>query len=156
MSAFLCNDDVFDLLAAAIQQWAVNVYTDAQNLNGRTDYATMADILRAENVKSVNYRYNESTPAAKYRCNPLSLDRAAVAIRPEVLILQAVRCVRYQSCETPEYETSLAHRILEAIQAKAIHNLTSVDDAPWEYTREWSEERRATAKARIAKQLTHA
>jgi hypothetical protein len=59
--------------------------------------------------------------------------------------------LRYQSCEHPDYEASLAAKILNELESEMIRRLTH--DAPWGYTRQWTEERRAEVKATIAKQF---
>jgi hypothetical protein len=152
MSAYLCDPDTFDLLAEAIRRWKVDLHSD--DLYGRTQYREMAATLYVENVKSVRYRYDDWGPVETYTCRPVDMDEAAIAIRPEDLVLASVRCLRYQSCEHPDYRESLAARILDAIEHEAIHRLTS--DAPWGYTRAWSAERKATIKGEIHESLhTH-
>ena len=151
MSAYIVHDDTINLIASAARCWRVDVYTDAGRLSFATDADTMADLLYAENVKSVNYRYNESEPAPKFDFRYVDLDYASAAIEPEKLVLGSIRCLRYQSCEHPEYPTSAGAKVLDAIEAEAIRRLT--DAAPWGWTRDWTEQRRAEVKARVAQQM---
>ena len=52
MSAFICNHSHVTALA---------VYAARNRLRGRTDANQIGEMLHAENVLSVNYRYGEAT-----------------------------------------------------------------------------------------------
>lgn len=142
MSAFLCSDATFDLLADYAARRRTTVYTCAGTDASRQahkafndDYANLsqrapqvAKILRYENVRSLEARYGaqnaiEMGANAPYRYRPVTID-----IRPE-LVLQQIRCLSYQSCETSDWEDTLAHAILEAIEHEAIREITA--GQPW-------------------------
>lgn len=139
MSAYLCDNDTFDMLASAACQWNVTAYIGEQQLVGRTDAAVMGSILQAENVRSVNYRYNEQdTPTYSFR-------RVDYSHFTAVEVLAAIACVRYQSCECPDYSASAGAAVLNAIERAAIRALPGYEDAPREWRREHGEARHRAA-----------
>lgn len=141
MSAFVCDFATFDYLATAARQWRLQVHNlyhpdlPSGDLHAVTQADRLAEILYAENLRSVLYRYpddtKESAPgnvaelAITYRFRPVM-----TVIKP-VIVLKALHCVRYQSCECPDYETTVAWKILEALESEAIRHLPGYDDAPW-------------------------
>ncbi len=82
--------------------------------------------------RSVTYRYSgrigddEKQAAASYRF--------AYSARPlsPVQLIKAVHCLDYQSCETEDWESSIAWRICRAIIAAATGRLPGYDRAKWE------------------------
>lgn len=94
-------------------------------------------LLMRENVRSVAHRYEgtapEDLPGPKdqrrvwsYEFRPIQAElRAPWAI-------SCCDCLRYQSCETPDYPDSLAYAVTEAIREDAIQAVT--EDAPWGVT----------------------
>jgi hypothetical protein len=46
-------------------------------------------------------------------------------------VLKACHCLGYQSCETADYEQSIAHSIIRAIEKKAMRGIAHYEDAPW-------------------------
>jgi hypothetical protein len=98
-------------------------------------------ILLTENERSVRHRYPGDAPgdlpgtsgedAARYSFRPWQPQSP-----PAVAILKGCDCFDYQACETDDYDTSLAARIIEAIRKRAIHRLTDYENAPgWEFRR---------------------
>ena len=51
-----------------------------------------------------------------------------------VVILSAIACYEYQSCEHPGWATSEAHDFCHALRIKMIRMLPGYADAPWEVT----------------------
>jgi hypothetical protein len=90
-------------------------------------------VLLIENERSVCHRYSDAATgadAAAYRFKPWPR-----ALTP-VSILKGCDCFDYQACETPDYRTSLAFRIVDAIRKRAIHRLPGYGDAQgWEFSR---------------------
>jgi hypothetical protein len=102
MSAHICNDSVFATLGAFA---ALTLDTDAQ---------AAADLLALENVRSVNYRYNESNEAAP-------VDMAAAEQQPDRgRLLELCAEYEYQACECDDYRSSSAARWLERIRSAAV------------------------------------
>lgn len=119
MSAFICNHSHVTALA---------VYVARNRILGWTDANEIGEMLHTENVRSVNYRYNETTEADFAMCT-----WAASHQFSEVQIIKAARCLRYQSCEHPDWDASDACKILEEIIGDdATHNLPGYDEAEWE------------------------
>jgi hypothetical protein len=119
MSAFICNHSHVTALA---------VYAARSRLLGWTDANQIGAMLHAENVESVNYRYQDTTVPDFLIC-----EWAAFHAFSQVQIIKAARCLRYQSCEHPDWEASDACKLLEEIIGDdATRNLPGYDDAEWE------------------------
>lgn len=147
MSAYIVADDTIDMLASAASLYnvTINLEAGARVLNGRTATAAIAAALHAENVRSVNHLYRESTPANGYEFR-----RVPAEAFTAVEVLAAVAGLRYQSCEHPEYWTSDAAEILNVIERAAIRNLPGFTDAPREWTREQGDRNLAALRAQYA------
>jgi hypothetical protein len=161
MSAYVVHSDTIDLLVAAADRWRVTFHGGdvARDALGDTRHACSyrseaGQLLLDENVHSVNARYRDDAVAERYTYTPLDLDRAAAGVPVAVLVLASVRCLRYQSCEAADYETTRAARFLDAIESAAVHALINPHEAPWGFTRAWAEERRGAIKARVAAAVT--
>lgn len=157
MSAYIVSTDTIDLILSVAQRVArhsSNLYLgDRENpavLNLQTDTRQIGQILMDENYRSVNYRYNESGAAETYTFRHVDTDRAGAGIDPAILALGSIKCLRYQSCETPEYAQSDAARILNAIEGFCTSYLMNVHDAPWGWTRDWMETKIAEKRAKLA------
>lgn len=48
-----------------------------------------------------------------------------------VVVLKAIDCYEYQSCEHPGWKTSEARRFCQSLQSTCIGRLKGYDDAPW-------------------------
>lgn len=118
MSAFICTDKHI----SAIVSWASrnNVAACA---SGKEQEA--ADCLLAENIRSVNYRYQETTLIVPCEYTP-------DASRAPVEIIKLCHSLAYQSCEHREWETSEAKKIVDTIAAAATRALPGYAAAGWE------------------------
>ena len=118
------------------------------------DAGDMMACLMAENVRSVNTRYDTTDPAEDMD------DRLRVyADLTEVQVLKACACLEYQSCETPNYRETEAYDLLDQIAQKAIRQLPGYEDADWAitYTAATHRERvRAQIKEREERRAIHA
>jgi hypothetical protein len=84
-------------------------------------------LLLAENRRSVDHRYAENDWEEPYVFTPLQG-------RPDPLIvLNALSCYEYQSCEHPEWPKSEASRFCDALKSTAIREAT-IDVDVWEIT----------------------
>lgn len=92
MSAFICSDRHFSVIAAAIAEKAM-------------DIQTLADKLKAINIDSVNYRYDEKTRKTKVKFDP-----ATDVTFSNTDVMNLIRCWAYQSCEG----NSIDFRIMSA------------------------------------------
>ena len=120
MSAFICNLSHITALA---------VYAARNRILGRDDAIGIGELLHAENVASVNYRYREITRPAFRLCQ-----WAAFHPFPRVQIVKAALCLDYQSCEHPGWRSSEACRLLTAVIAGDDHRMPGYGDAQWEIT----------------------
>ena len=113
MSAFICSDLHIQTIA---------VY--AERMGDHLKAQAIADILKKENIKSVNYRYNEKTRFTKTK---FTTDNLVYCNSADVF--QLVSCLMYQSCEHPEYDGSPAQIIAAMIKehaAQRMHHQSSV------------------------------
>jgi len=120
MSAFICNHSHVTALA---------VYAARNRILGWTDAKQVGELLHAENVRSVNFRYGETTMPDFAMCA-----WAAFHEFSRVQILKAARCLRYQSCEHPGWQASDASRLLEEIIGRSTTDLPGYDEADWVIT----------------------
>jgi hypothetical protein len=110
------------------------------------DAGDMMACLMAENVRSVNARYQTHEPQEP---EILSDRLSQYADINEVQALKACACLEYQSCETEDYRDTEAYHLLRQIEKKAIRQIDGYEDADWEirYTAATQRER---AKQQIA------
>lgn len=93
--------------------------------------ATLLSILWGANIKSVSYRYpNESVdtlpgPVGEDYSNSRVYGPSELSPLTPGLVFQALDCYEYQSCEHPEWATSEAKIIIDAIRKKWCHYVTN-------------------------------
>jgi hypothetical protein len=85
-------------------------------------------LLLAENRRSIDHRYDETEWEEPYLFEP------APGWQDPVIVLKAIACYEYQSCEHPGWETSEAHAFCQALRARTISLLPGYDEAPWDIT----------------------
>jgi hypothetical protein len=136
-SPHVMGDTAAETLAAAPADYSGNTF----RLDARSDYVLIGAILLAANVQSVNYRYDQHDAIPDYPHRTVSYSE----IDP-VAVLKSVRCLRYQSCETPDYDKTFAAAILDTITIEAIHHLPGYEDAPWGWTRQDAAERQQASR----------
>ncbi len=119
MSAFICNNSHITALA---------VYAARNRILGCTDANQIGEMLHAENVRSVNYRYDETTQPSFELCQWAAFHEFSL-----VQIVKAARCLAYQSCEHPGYPKSVAAKMVQAITAgHPSRDMPGYDEAEWE------------------------
>lgn len=91
-------------------------------------------LLWEENVKSVDHRYSEENGVGPYKHA-----RSSLPVDP-VQVLKAADCYVYQTCEHPEWETSEAKHIIDALKADAINALPGYESALWGAPEAWENE----------------
>ena len=91
-------------------------------------------LLWEENIKSVDHRYSEENGVGAYEHV-----RTLLPIDP-VQVFASLACYEYQSCEHPEWETSEAKVICDAIKDAAIRALPGSDATVWGVPEEWENE----------------
>ena len=155
MSAYILQDDTFDLLVTAGLygvgiDGGLRVYHEGEILTyNRYEHADqLGTILKTANYDSVNYRYKENTEMEGYRYNGTDITQyLGGVVIPWGQVLKSARCYEYQSCEHPEWGTSLAKAIVEAITRKVGGFIAEQDNAEWEWTRFHAEDIKAEMKA---------
>jgi len=106
----------------------------------RAEQTWLGQMLWAENVKSVSYRYRDDETSEL----PGVVEEAeggfqygdhkpwsSSPITP-VQVLKACDCYEYQSCEHPEWKQSEAYAFIQALRERAIEALPGYDKAQWE------------------------
>lgn len=144
MSAFVCSNDHFIAIAVFATRrdhgsmrvdpryvLAVPGFDPAVMTQQETADA-YANILCAENVRSVNHRYTEHTPEDLSAITVTARDMCNSHLTA-VSILKMLDCLEYQSCETEDYESTLAYKLLSQIRASAIRSIPGYETAPWSY-----------------------
>jgi len=156
MSAFICNPDhIRELAIYAATSKHGSTRVDPSYIKGFENHWSKhshelaqiyADVLHAENVRSVSYRYSEPAnyengvntdklPGLIERPEtvPVSYEQYRKAgVRDPVVILSMVACLNYQSCETDDWQQTAAYNLLEGIKDAAIRALPGYGDV-WEY-----------------------
>jgi hypothetical protein len=93
------------------------------------DEERIANALSMENARSVNYRYPGHPAELPHVFTFHEIDRA-----PELTPIRALKaadCLRYQSCERPDYERTEAFSIVQRIRSEAIAMIPGYNEAPW-------------------------
>jgi hypothetical protein len=86
-------------------------------------------MLLAANQSSVNLLYGEragTEPGYRFR-------RLAGVPNP-VIVLKAIACFEYQSCEHPEWATSQARQFCQELRDRSIDRLPGYEQVPWALT----------------------
>lgn len=102
MSAFICSDKHFAVVAKAL-------------FSSPTEAQQFADALKRENIKSVNHRYNERSRFRAVNLNAATKEAVDQYWGHDLMVL--LNCIRYQSCDHPDYDNTrneLAIRWLRA------------------------------------------
>lgn len=124
MSAFVVSDTHLRVITNAWEK------LDSQYLyhNGKRHDLTpqaVGQILRVQNVKSVNYRYQERRRYGMFEHRPLRRHIDGIQL------LKVLDCYEYQANETPNYERTLAAAIIQDIRRATITDLPGWDEAQW-------------------------
>ena len=127
MSAFLVDDYHINALvswaAGRHGHQAITYYWSGSRRDIRHDPRRVASVLFAENVRSVNARNQEADPAHGFAYRPVVTCRLSAAD-----IVNACRCLSYQSCEADGWQASEAYAVIEAIKDEAVRDLCESSD----------------------------
>ena len=129
MSAYIVEERVIAELAKV---YANRLYMgfDAS----RRDNA--ARTLAEENIRSIRYRYPDADEMEMVpegfveACVELATIESKISYSP-VELLKAADCLDYQSCETPDWESTRACEILNEIRLILIKRLPGYEEAAW-------------------------
>lgn len=84
-----------------------------------------AELLRAENTRSVNYRYEEANPVGS-----IVFDFDAPDLTP-IELIKACRLLTHQCGETVDWETTPACQLLKSCRREALDQLPGYERAAW-------------------------
>lgn len=157
MSAYICSEPHFKALAMfAVAREHGSIRVDPRYIpgaqppaewvsyNDRSALATYyANVLYMENIRSVAKRYRneplQDLPGPHEKPEHIAvtdreLPRFEVYSKlAPVDILKMCAGLEYQSCETDDYQSTLAYRLLHHIRLAAIKALPGYDAGPWDY-----------------------
>jgi hypothetical protein len=124
--------------------WSHEEYERAKHELRWDNADEVGQMLVDECVRSVSYRYPQDDPQKgelpgpidAYYLHPYTFARWNRHLEA-VVVLKAVACYRYQSCEHPEWESSEAYQFCEALEQAAIWALPGMSEAAgWDLTEE--------------------
>lgn len=144
MSAYVVNDSTISAILQAVfnaerryhglkNPFAVQDDPDAYHyvMNALLTAQAQANMLMAENVRSVNWRYRDSRHIEKSEF----VGNVVINLNAEpVSILQALKlidCLAYQSCECDDWEKTEAYALLNKFRERLIPALPGYDDEKW-------------------------
>ena len=108
MSAYVCSDRH---IATLVHHYIKH--------GGEGIPAVLANYLKAENIRSVNYRYSR-----EYSVTPCSLEDVVDGLAFNDLVALC-ECLDYQSCEPPDYHPELLNTITALFKSKCRHGIKS-------------------------------
>jgi hypothetical protein len=121
MSAYIVDKKLIDYILTAKRnaQPFINYYDFLADADGQ--------VLINQNYDSVNYRYNEETPAPVYKF---------ASSEERINFLQAIKylhCLDYQSCETPTYKESKAYKLINDMLWLFSRCISGFENLKWDY-----------------------
>jgi len=138
MSAFICTR----MHVASIVNWYARSRSNWDQDRHADDYRERcADLLMAQNVRSVAHRYPDDVEDRFEAPFTLADFRNLPGLNP-IEVVKACHCLAYQSCETDDWNETPAKALLDRIESCAVHSLPGYDEARWEL----SERREAVAR----------
>lgn len=139
MSAFqVPKSHILYLVAAAtsptiVRPWHQVSWSDpsgARHMIGggdATEAARIANVLAAENARSVDHRYPNGSngPAGRDVFEPRDMCRVMACDAAQVI--RACDCYNYQACETDDYDATEAAAFIRAVRESAVNRLVESD-----------------------------
>jgi hypothetical protein len=136
MSAFIVPPQHLRLLVATWASFGRDApywTADGKRLDphDRADRQAAIDILAAENARSVNARYNETTEPIRASLTARDLALSVVGVAAVVRVAKAISCYEYQSCEHAGWETSEAKANIDRLARSLFRRLPGYEEAAW-------------------------
>ncbi len=140
MSAFLCNTQLFGVLAHYGEQYRSTKYGQCYGLDVETTDNIIAALVTA-NMLSLSARYPDDAEPSESWFDMTRADFISQAKQDAkrawnidaITILKACDCLEYQSCEYDGWYQSTAYKIVSEIRKTAIKLLPTYSDAQWEF-----------------------
>jgi hypothetical protein len=126
MSAYVVPHDHIDVLAFNSGAMSHERYFWNGDWHKLTSWQEVGEILLAENVRSVNYRYSEQVEDEPYR---FVLPHRRYT---PVEIIRACDGYMSQASHSPDWRETQAYAIVKRIRERAIRKLDGYDAAQWE------------------------
>jgi hypothetical protein len=127
MSAYLVPDFHINALVSWARDRhgsnAVSYYWEGRRREVRNDEKRIASVLYAQNVRSVNHRYNESDAAHGFKFQYVS------NVLNPIDVIKGCHGYGYQACETDDWQQTEAHAIIEGITQSAIRALPGYQES---------------------------
>lgn len=128
MSAYVVSAYHINALVTYANLERIGYFWQGKRRDVREDPRRIASVLYAENVRSVNARYNDAAPAHGHEY------RIELSHLSHIGAIKACHGLAYQSCETDDWGDTEAYAILQAIEGWAVRQLPEYADAEWELT----------------------
>ncbi len=118
MSAYICSDAQFAVLVSRVAMMPYSPIKPGEEV-------AAANLLKRENIRSVNYRYNKRNRITRVEFNEddPALRDLSFSLRG---LIKLAQCIEHQSCERPDYERSRANHLLSRIIAFLLLELPEV------------------------------
>lgn len=129
MSAYIVSDNHINVIVS----WFVDYRKDYQlwyELNGQygymgeTEAQAVAECLYNQNVRSVNDRYSEQTGNEGFRFNYIRNAKQAYSLAE---IAGAIDGLEYQSCESDDYHTTDAYKLITSMRKDLLKKVQERD-----------------------------
>ena len=108
MSAYIVGNNTINAILGFADEYDMR----AMGVANRNE---LGQILLDENYRSVNYRYDEYATPETYTYSRYTVKTFEA--------LQYLSCLEYQSCETPDWETTRAFRLCARLRANMVRRL---------------------------------
>jgi hypothetical protein len=122
MSAFVVSKKHIDTLVSAYAAMARGNRWESMS---QEECDKVGQTLWDENVRSVNFCYQERSRMPEYTWTPVTVPSVAQ-------VLKACHCLEYQSCERPDWQKSLACQYLREICGHYETQVKGYAEADWE------------------------
>jgi len=122
MSAWICSATHIAAMVGSIRRY--------DRYGSLTADAETAQMLANENVRSVNFRYNENNTFPPTNWSQL-INRFLFRPLDPVTLLKQIDCYEYQACECDDWEQTEAYKWCQKARRIAIAALPGYDNAPW-------------------------
>lgn len=140
MSAFMLPEAHIRYLVSAYVTFGLTIRDD--DTGKPMGPSKIGAALYAENARSVSYRYPSEPVKAPAFTHGMGVAINRKDPREIAKVLKAIACYEYQSCECPDYEDTLAWRIITTLKDGVLSVLTHdvfpglpwvIDEPPIEY-----------------------
>lgn len=161
MSAYLVHTDTIDYIVAMLRVhrphggqtfYFRGPYADRESLEQAgiiehhtaklvwTEAETIGAVLYHQNWRSIEARYPDCVGRPERAPGPINASpyyaQKHVSAPQAVIALKSLACLEYQSCETDDYQQTLAYALLKWIEGICINAIPGYDEAPWGWERE--------------------